>query len=103
MGLHTCTLTDEVVDEDREGHPEDTSEETDMLDVLAPVMTHVADHVTVNTDTDDSGVYRIAKSPAFSNVPLSHFEWAYGASQFLPTFKLFLQNLPGHTFQPTKI
>ena len=82
-------------------HPENTLQETDMLDA-PPVTTHSADHVTVDTDTDDSGAYRVAKSPAFSSVPLSRLERAYGASQFLPTLKLFLQNLPGHTLQPNE-
>src|ERR1700736_5588640 len=82
-------------------HPENTLQETDMLDA-PPVTTHSADHVTVDTDTDDSGAYRVAKSPAFSSVPLSRLERAYGASQFLPTLTLFLQNLPGHTLQPNK-
>ena len=74
-----------------------------MLDMPAPVTTHAADHVTVDTVTDDSqSAYRVAKSPAFSSIPLSCLEQAYGASQFLPTLKLFLQNLPGHTLQPNE-
>ena len=56
--LHWCNdlapCDDEVVGEDGEGHPEDILEETDMLDAPAPVTTHAADHVTVDTITDDS-------------------------------------------------
>ena len=104
--LHWCNdlapCDDEVVGEDREDHPEGTLQETDMLDVPAPVTTHSADHVTVDTNTDDSVVYRVSKSPAFSSIPLTRLERAYGASQFLPTLKLFLQNLPGHTLQPNE-
>jgi hypothetical protein len=59
-----------------------------------------ADHVTV---TSDHSLYHIAKKPAFSSVPLHRLKQTYGASQFLTTLKLFLQeNLPGHTLKPNE-
>ena len=47
--------------------------------------------------------YRVAKAPAFPNTPLLRLEQAYGASEFLPALKTFIQeNLTSHVILPNE-
>ena len=67
------------------------------------------DQVTIKTPdvtSDHDGLaysYCVAKAPAFPNTPLWHLELEYGASEFLPTLKAFIQqNITSHTLEPNK-
>ena len=52
----------------------------------------VNDQVTQATTSNVPAMsYRVAKASAFPNTPLQHLEQAYGASEFLPALKTFIQ------------
>ena len=47
--------------------------------------------------------YHVTKAPAFPNTPLLCLEQAYGASEFLPALKTFIQeNLTSHVILPNE-
>src|SRR6202040_2926541 len=57
-------------------------------------ISEVNDQVTAKTPdvtSNEEYTYRVAKAPAFPNTPLRCLEQAYGASEFLPALKTFIQ------------
>jgi len=60
------------------------------------------DQVTIEI-TNVTEPYCVAKAPAFPNTPLLRLEQAYGASEFLPALKTFIQeNLTSHVILPNE-
>jgi Plavaka transposase len=52
-------------------------------------------------DAPSGSTYYVARTPAFPSTPLPHLKNAYGASEFLPALKRFLQeNLASETLTP---
>jgi hypothetical protein len=98
---------DNLVPYDEEGESEDNDAD-DAPNSADDVDSDVeVDHINEDQVTAIKGseltLYCIVKTPAFSSVPLHHLEQAYGASQFLPALKVFLQeNIPTRTLQPNK-
>jgi hypothetical protein len=94
-------------DEEGEGHGEDN--DADDAPNSAGDVDHDVEVERIHEDQvtavkgSELTLYRIAKTPAFSSVPLCRLEQAYGASQFLPALKVFLQeNIPARTLQPNE-
>ena len=91
--------------EEGEGEDIDTDDMSNSADDVDRDVEHInKDQVTAIKSTE-LRLYRIAKAPAFSSVPLHCLEQTYGASQFLSALKVFLQeNVPTHTrVQPTNM
>jgi hypothetical protein len=91
-------------DDDSEDEDEAESAEVNAdrdMEVERVNIDSTADQVTVTKSSELS--YRIAKTPTFPSVPLHRLEQEYGASQFLPALKFFLQeNLPTRTLEPNE-
>jgi len=91
--------------EEGEGEDIDTDDMPNSADDVDHDVEHInKDQVTAIKSTE-LRLYRIAKAPASSSVPLHCLEQTYGASQFLSALKVFLQeNVPTHTrVQPTNM
>jgi hypothetical protein len=101
IDLHTAYLrwcSELLPQEDTDHDEDDEGESDDRDDENKEVDNQVMQVTTTNTHNGPSvpfvkgfASYRIAKVPAFPNTPLQHLKQAYGASEFLPTLRTFIQ------------
>ena len=96
----------ELPPQDETDRDERDSEDEDDEDAKSNVMNDQVTTKTPDVTSDHDGLaysYRVAKAPAFPNTPLWRLELEYGASEFLPTLKAFIQqNITSHTLVPNE-